>query len=317
MRAAILVTISLLLLIPQQLPAGEGEPVLLSYRHPEGQQAVYKIKRSIDLEMDKLDCRVLLEHKCIERLTGLGDDGILNLSILYKDLTESITVGGKPGERGVYSLLIDRPFGIQLSPQGALTGFTSPNVDAVDIYNLELVELLVPGLELYSRLSAPALPDRPVRVGDTWTAEREYGASFAQIGKEAKVKVASTFEVKKAKKEKGSWCFEIQEKSTFTSHEIYVFGDQVMSAEGSGNGEGKLLFDYERGLIRKYESKIRLDGEATIIRGVTQEVGGQKSVNSWDASTASDLRAQAKTGPAKITISYERELKKVEKAKKR
>ena len=68
MRALILTVASLMLLIPHRLPAGEEGPVLLRYKHPPGQQTVYKIKRRIDLEMDKLKCQALFEHKCVERL---------------------------------------------------------------------------------------------------------------------------------------------------------------------------------------------------------------------------------------------------------
>lgn len=316
MRASILAIVSLLFLIPQRLPAGEEGPVLLRYRHPEGQQTVYKIKRSIDLEMDKLRCQALFEHKCTERLTGTGEDGTLNLSVFYQDMTEQITVGGNPVERPVYDLLTHRPFGIDLDPRGHLVGFARPSVEAVDIYVLELMDLLTPGLELYHGSCVPVLPETPVGVGDTWSAEREYGAAYGQLGKEAKLKIASRFEVKKARKQKGSWCFEIDEKFTLTSLEIYVLGDQVMSAEGTGSGEGKLLFDYEQGLIRKYDTKFQLSGDATILRGIAQEVGAQKSVDRWAASSAADLRSQAMTGPVKIDISSKRELKKVEREKK-
>ncbi|MDP6775545.1 MAG: hypothetical protein QGI83_02140 [Candidatus Latescibacteria bacterium] len=315
MRALILTFASLMLLIPHRLQAGEGDPVLLRYKHPKGQQTVYKIKRAIDLEMDKLRCQALFEHKCTERLTGIGEDGTLSLSVLYENLNESLTVGGNPVMRSVYALLADRPFGIDLRPWGILAGFTPPNLGASDIYDRELLDLLAPGLELYNGLCAPVLPEEPVGVGDTWTAEREYDASYAAVGRDAKLKVKSTFEVKKAKKQKGSRCFEIEEKLEVTSLEIYVFGDQVMSAEGTGTGEAKFLFDYEQGLIRKYDSKFQLKADAEILRGIAQEVGAQKSVDRWAASSAADLRSQKMTGPAKIDISSKRELKKVQKVK--
>lgn len=65
------------------------------------------------------------------------------------------------------------------------------------------------------------------------------------------------------KKRKGFSCFEIEGELVVDSVIFIVAGDVPFLETGSGKGKVKLLFDYERGLVQKYEvetdSKSQID----------------------------------------------------------
>ena len=269
MRKSVL-TALLLLLFPALSYAQGKDPVVLRYQYPEGKQLTYKYRNTTELDLGGISARAMIEWQSNEKLARRSGEDTLHVSVVYSDIGESILVSSRLIQQAIFGSMADKPFQFSISPRGALTHFIPPSAQKVDFTQLDLFEFMSANLELSHATLFPHLPEHPVAVGDTWTTKRKHSVPYQNIGSEGSVTVSSTYTVKKAKKNKGHWGFEIEEKNEISTHVFNSFGEISVITDGKGTAKGKFFLDYERGLITKYETSAVLETESIILTGPEQ-----------------------------------------------
>ena len=291
------VVLLILLACPGFVGAQEGGGVVLKYAYPSGKELEFKNSASVELSLIELEVhqqeewqfldqlvgstmqpasrditkyiRWSSEWKSREKLAEARGDTAQDVSVVFKDAYESMKIDEKlvksMRSKNVIPTMVDRPFQFSVTPGGDITGYTPPAVD--DVVATERLRLRATGahLELMYALFFPELPGKPVKVGDTWTSEREISTLYRTMAVDGKMRLSSTYTVKKATKKGGSQCFEIEGKSQVTAHCLRMFGDFSVETDEEGTAEGKWLFDYDQGLIRKYEVTASLDATSVPI----------------------------------------------------
>jgi len=283
MRARLLILLLFCLLLPELLFAEGQQPVLLRYRYPEGKKLIYQSKSSVNMSRQGLSIQSLSDRKVTETLVETLEGGEMRISVVFSDLQESVLIGSKLVPQAEQAMLEGKPFECGLTPRGEPTDFVPPSYEGVPLSQEKAMMLLVANLELEYMSSTMQFPEHPVKIGDSWTSERQskiqydyetlgFNATF----EEGSLTISSTFRIQKAKKNKGTWCFEIKQEADFTIHVAEVVGDLEIVSKGSGKADGKWLFDYERGLTCKYEVKQELESQSTIVGDTEPEPRGTK-----------------------------------------
>ena len=278
MRSRLFILVSFCLLLPELLFAEGQEPVLLRYRYPEGKKLIYQSKSSLNMSLPGSHIQALADLKITEELAETRESGEMRISVVFSDVHASVLIGSRFAPQTEQAVLEGRPFEYGLTPRGEPADFVPPSYEGVPLSQEKAMMLQVANLELICMSSTKQFPEHPLKVGDSWTSERQSKIhyDYESLGikatfEEGMLTISSTYRIKKAKKNDGYWCFEIEEDSKVTTLMAEVFGDQELVTEGSGKVEGKWLFDYERGLTRKYEAKQELESKSTIAGETEQE----------------------------------------------
>ena len=286
----------LFLCIFLMMPTAGATQELLRYKSQSDKQLVYEHKTSTQIDTKHLRYQHPAKWMAAEKFRDTAD-GELEVSAVYTKVDETLLLKHHPGRRSaggpgreelilheVRGLLEDRNFSHRMTAQGALTSFTAPNDDGVRHRDKPPFHSVSSALEFECATRFPELPTDAVSVGDTWSSERTHSVAVPEMDDSSSVSVVSTFKVKKAKKNKGFACFEIEGKVEVSSVGYFFAGEVSFVESGSGKGKIKLLFDYERGLIQKYEaeisSKTRIDG----LSGLTenQQKARTRTTYKWE-----------------------------------
>ena len=257
--------------------AKDPTPQQLRYQYQENKQLEFKYNEALDMKMSEGSLLAQVEWKSLERGTNEADS--IHADVVFTDIAESILIYNQLLQRPVMAMLNEKPFRFSITPRGNLLQFIPPKPGRIGFGELETFEFIVANLELNFANLYPKLPDHPVTVGDSWTATNTYNVPYGMVNATGSVDMTSTYTIKKTKKVNGAMCFEIEEKSQSQIHMYRTYGDLSFIDNGTSDIKGKLFFDYERGLIMKYEVSGEMDAETTILGG--QENPSQKSQIKW------------------------------------
>lgn len=295
MRLQYVLSVCILLMMPTNGQTQE----LLRYKSQPDQQ-VYKHKSSTLIDNSSINYWDRAAWTSTERFADSAD-GVIEVSVVYTKVDQTLTLKhhmtahtasglamgdatSGPLDQDVRGLLKDRTFSHRMTDRGELTSFTAPDTKGLlhrDRASFDSVVALL-GLECATRF--PELPLDAVGVGDTWSSNRTRSVAIPEMEDSNSISLASSFRVKKVKKRKGFSCFEIEGELVVDSVIFIVAGDVPFLETGSGKGKVKLLFDYERGLVQKYEvetdSKSQID-DLTKVGESLQEARTRRSYK-WE-----------------------------------
>ena len=246
--------------------AKDPEPQQLRYQYPEDKQLEFKYDEALDMKMSEGSLLAQVEYKSLERGTDEADS--IQVDVVFTDIAESILIYNQLLQRPVVAMLDEKPFRFSITPRGNLLQFTPPKPGHIGFGELEIFDSIVANIELSYANLYPKLPDHPVTVGDSWTATHTYTVPYNLANATGTVEITSTYTIKKTKKVNGVLCFEIEEKSQSQIHMYRTYGDLSFIDNGTSNSKGKLFFDYERGLIMKYEISGEIEAETTVLDGL-------------------------------------------------
>lgn len=250
----LIVMISLLSSGLGRVKAQGPKPVLLRYSHPAGKRLIYEIKSTMDINSLGKTYKFLVKMKEIYQLQNAKKDGFLNLLLELTDVQESYYISSRLFRGDHYNLLKGK-YSFSLSPKGIISDFAyfaSENSRAGRKHPSEFA-LVTFDMDYFNQF--PILPDHPVTVGDSWTSERTIKRMLLSKGFEMKISDSSTFHIKKETSKDGFGCFEIEMVSQTTGHMLKELGDILMVMDMDGKYKTNILFDYERGIIRRLKSE--------------------------------------------------------------
>lgn len=253
--------------------AKDPEPQQLRYQYPENKQLEFKYNEALDMKMSEGSLLAQVEWKSLEM--GKNETDSIHVEIVFTDIAESILIYNQLLQRPVMAMLNEKPFRFSITPRGNLLQFIPPKPGHIGFGEIEIFDSIVANIELSYANLYPKLPDHPVTVGDSWTATHTYAVPYNMANATGTIEITSTYTVKKTKKVNGALCFEIEEKSQSQIHMYRTYGDLSFIDNGTSNSKGKLFFDYERGLIMKYEISGEMEAETTVLDG--QENPSMKS----------------------------------------
>ena len=245
--------------------AKDPEPQQLRYQYPENKQLEFKYNEVLDMQMSEGSLLAQVEWKSLEGGTNEADS--IHVDVVFTDIAESILIYNQLLQRPVIAMLDEKPFRFSITPRGNLLQFTPPKPGRIGFGELEIFDSIVANIELSYANLYPKLPDHPVTVGDSWTATYTYNVPYNMANTTGTIEITSTYTIKKTKKVNGALCFEIEEKSQSQVHMYRTYGDLSFIDNGTSNSKGKLFFDYERGLIMKYEVSGEMEAETTVLGG--------------------------------------------------
>lgn len=245
--------------------AKDPAPQQLRYQYPENKQLEFKYNEALDMKMNAGSLLAQVEWKSLEKGTNEADS--IQVDIIFTDIAESILIYNQLLQRPVVAMLDEKPFRFSITPRGNLLQFTPPKPGHIGFGELEIFDSIVANIELSYANLYPKLPDHPVTVGDSWTATHTYAVPYNMANATGTIEITSTYTIKKTKKVNGALCFEIEEKSQSQIHLYRTYGDLSFIDKGTSDIKGKLFFDYERGLIMKYEISAEMDAETTVLDG--------------------------------------------------
>lgn len=245
--------------------AKDPEPQQLRYQYPENKQLEFKYNEALDMQMREGSLLAQVEWKSLERGTNEADS--IHVDIVFTDIAESILIFNQLLQRPVVAMLDEKPFRFSITPRGNLLQFIPPKPGHIGFGEIEIFDSIVANIELSYASLYPKLPDRPVTVGDSWTATHTYTVPYNLANATGTIEITSTYTIKKTKKVNGALCFEIEEKSQSQIHMYRTYGDLSFIDNGTSDIKGKLFFDYERGLIMKYEVSGEMEAETTVLDG--------------------------------------------------
>jgi hypothetical protein len=278
------------------IPTAGATQELLRYKSQPDKQLIYEHQTSTLIDTKHLRYQHPAKWKATEKVRHT-DDGELEVSAIYTKVDETLSLKHHPPQRSsggpgreelilheVRGLLKNKDFSHRMTPQGALTSFTAPNDEGVRHRDKDPFHSVLSALEFECATRFPELPSDAVSVGDTWTSERTRSVAVPAMEDSSTISVVSTFKVKKAKKNKGFACFEIEGEVEVNSVGYIIAGEVSFVESGSGKGKIKLLFDYERGLIQKYEAEISSKTQIDGLSGLTenQQEGRSRTTYKWE-----------------------------------
>ena len=279
MRPKNFVVFFVILMLTGFVHAQEGKRVLLKYAYPPGKKVTYKHTEKL-LFTGGIPIEMTSDHKSIEWLTESHEDGSFTVAAELSDVNESTLISSRLIQRESLGLLAQKEFGFNLTPTGILTNFVPPSLEDINASEQDAAQMTITNLELgYASLFE--LPEYPVQVGDSWTSEREYKVNY-DIGEgiEGSTFLSSTHRIKKATKKDGFQCFEIEERSQINMRVYMNLGKMSFIRAGTGTVKGKWFFDYERGLVQKYEAKTNMDVLMTRV-DVPEAEPSEETFTSW------------------------------------
>lgn len=235
------------------------ERVSLSYRYPDGATVVYKNRETVDLNMGVVRASLQTEYRSQER--KIGDvDGKQSMEFKMVRLAETTKVGGQLIPREVLTLLEGQAVWFKLDGQGNMTGWETGELSDLSYAEEKALKPILSSLKLGIPGFYPELPDRPLKVGDTWESDRAFTADDID-GVVGKTTSKATYKVRRKLHRKGRLCYEIQETGSTTTNMIVSFGTMTVIVSGAGESKSKIEFDTEQGLILKHEVRGKLKVE--------------------------------------------------------
>lgn len=266
LRNALLIIVLFMGMTLLFLKSQGADLVQLRYNYPEGKNLIYKFEEWSDMERPDGTVKNISEFISTEQFKSDDKSGPLRISVVLSDTKESTQLYGQIIMRNEIGIIAGEQFLFDLAPNGTITKFTPPSVEKFILkHDLEALEIMMSNLKLSFSDFYPRLPNNPVKVGDSWTAEDEINLDYPSLEIQGKGLESRVFKVKNEKKKDGFGCFSIDEKTQLTLKAVFNFIKFMVVVEGTGTKKGEFLFDYERGLAQKYEASYKMDAQAMIL----------------------------------------------------
>ena len=282
---SIISSLCALLILP--LPAAAQE--LLRYKAAPYQKLIYEHRASTQIDSRGLRYVHQSGWTTTEQLSPEG--GHLDATVVFSKVNETISLKQHSSscqagvdeliQHELRGLLKGRTASYRLDGREGVTNFTPPKDGDIRYRDQQPFESTVILLEFEAAIRFPELPDQPLNVKDEWSAERTWKVYSPSGQDSCSISYASTYRVKKAKKSKGFACFEIEGETQISTVTFLVAGQVSFVERGSGKVKVKFLFDYERGLIQKYEAQISTKNRINALAGLFQTEEDARSRTSY------------------------------------
>ncbi|MDP6037766.1 MAG: hypothetical protein QGG64_04390 [Candidatus Latescibacteria bacterium] len=269
---------------------GWAQPVDLKLKFPEGRKARYKSKFRIEyfsnlaeqIVMQSGKMRVIVDnewrsHEEVVKPEALPKEeipeGVMGIRAeIKKGASSAIFLGEKQTYEQypfTFDMFNDKSFTWRVTPGGKVEKF-EPDFPAFRVERQDLITDLFQGtVPAY----CPALPDKPVSEGDTWTGEREFWRPFASMdmmGRDSQIKLKSTYRVKSIKKKKGNMEVTIEEDREVEYKGWMDVSSASLYYHGKGTGGGSWVIDATRGLVLQHKVHMEIN-KPTIIKAGHKE----------------------------------------------
>ena len=256
MKKFLFLLISVLFIYQGPILTQEKDGILLRYKYPENKKLTYNNENWVEIGISRSHVKIMRKMTTEEQLTIATDEGGSNLSVLISDIDGSAMVGNRLTVGKIIRNLKGEEFRYSLSPTGEISGIVYPSMaKARTEKEMEYLEHIISEIELDLSRFHFQLPEKPVKVGDSWSSTFKSGDEYKSGETDTDFITTNNFTVKKETKKSGFKCFEIEVKSNVEAQLPLNLGEYSIIYKGSGNTESEIVFDYERGLLIKYESK--------------------------------------------------------------
>jgi hypothetical protein len=265
----------------------DAQMATVQIRYPEGRKTVYKNSFSVRYLSDSAD----------KLLTGRDAQG--GVTIFTRGEWKSTEVGYtevsdmegplKEGEQGVLATLTesdnslefagtrlaarqipnpftdlnDRQFAWRFNKKGETLEF-HPRFKTYELANRSMITDVY---QLWMPDFCPVYPEGEVQKGDKWSGEQ-----ILLDSENARVKIRSTYEVKKVSEKKGTVVVEFEEKRDVDYIYIINSGSLAVQVDGSGTGKGEWKIDATNGVVLKHKMVTRIDRPAVSKAGQPEPI---------------------------------------------
>ena len=239
-----------------------GDPetgLILRYNIAQDQVLNYKSTSKSDQTTDMMAQSIESSTKfnMDYNIKGAGTDDQNNLLTQVSINDFAFNISGMQGEMALdLSLLKGKSFGVSFSPKGDEIEFTGiDDLPKINLGQMSLVELSV---KRYFLDLLPNLSDEPVKVGGTWTDQKEYTIEEGPL--ELTLKAETTSVLEGLETVKGMECVRIktQGKSTVEGSGN-VMGNEL-NIKGDTDSTTTWYFAYKKGLFVKASREQDADG---------------------------------------------------------
>lgn len=224
---------------------GCGEKAIrLSLKFNEGDEYKYKLTQDSVTTTEFMGKKMEMPSKTEITLTQKVekvDQGVAELKVTYDSFNMEMNIGGKKIPSNLGKSMVGKTNTMKISENGeiiepkgmkAMVGLQGMSSDIKNTF-----------FNLY-----PRLPERKLKVGDSWTQKQEIPQS--QIG----IVIESQYTLSGKEEKKGYKCAVID----FTTSMSIQGGEQAkMKIKGDGKGKGTTYLAYEKGFI--VDSQMEMD----------------------------------------------------------
>ncbi len=233
---------------------------------PPGQKSVYKMQNNIKTETRSLvvdrgsrDSDIVVSALLESNVASGRQDGNWTLSNKFTQVDTKVNGESRPDASG---LPVDKPFSITLDSSGKI----------VKVEGLETTEKQTDIEQIFSQLSPTAmLPNRPVKVGESWPFEITSGGQ----GSPSQT-IKGVGSLKSLKDDEAVMEFDFI---------IQVAGNQQMGLSGIGQGKTTAVYDAEKARFISHKSDVTIETMGNVIMGEKSE----PVKNTFTSSTKIDL----------------------------
>jgi hypothetical protein len=207
---------------------------VLRYGGDPGRSDRYRLTTTVAIHQDfqgsSTDLTVRSYGVLVLTLEGTTGDS-LGFGVVYDSL--DLAFEGAPVEKPDLSCVVGRTLRLGLSPTGRVLGFEAP---------ADLCET-PPGFDLKQMVSHffPRLPEAPAREGLEWADTLAYPVS--QQGIESQVRVVTHYTARGKNRVDGREFLQVAYVTETTVAGQGEQGGRPLFVDGSGHGEGSILFD--------------------------------------------------------------------------
>ena len=255
----------------------------LQYKGTPGDVHQFKIDTDMEMSMEMMGQEMNFTTQVInlisQKINQVDKEGTLNVSFIYDSLSFT---SNNPQLAQAQSMVDDVFKKIQgteiqcrISGQGELL-----DISSVDSLIPGQFKQMVNPRQTFSSFS-PNLPKNAVKIGDSWTAEKDMPVESS--GMKMKINSKSNYTLVSTEKVAGK---ELLKISYTTEMVIEGEGEQMgmnMAIEGDGEGKGHFLFDEKGGIIQDGQSETEMDltiaisGAQNMIMPMTQFIKAKVS----------------------------------------
>lgn len=241
------------------LLAGCSGSYKLRYLGTPGESRKYQMDINLEQNMQMMDSEISMTIQIVNFLTqkihAIDNDGSLEVSFIYDSLHFDATGPQLEAMKEMLQARLDSLKGIELSVKLSNQGkiLESTKIDSLIPQQLQQA---FNTRQLFSALS-PRLPDRNIKIGDSWEVEEEVPVKLDKttmtVSNKSKYVLVATEDVD------GNQMLKISSTGTVAIEgEIEQHGMKLF-LEGDGDTKGEFLFDVKKGAYHSGVGETEMD----------------------------------------------------------
>jgi hypothetical protein len=250
-----------LYLLLNAIPFFCQEKYTLAFSPAVGDSLLYMMNSSVNVKGKDFSGKDVSLGATASGEISLGIKRIVNRVVFAALTTPGIVVNAQTLEGPEnYTLVTEDDMAVQATFDQRGTVQRLHNLEALNrdrIWNISFAQIL--------RNSLPALPEKPVAIGDSWKDHEEMSIPFQ--GLSLKISIERTYVLQNIIPSPNDEVALIS-----VEYEVFLSGSRILgeltgSIEGKGSGQGFFNFYIRRGFIQEYKAEYQTGAELIIRKG--------------------------------------------------